>query len=143
MEEIECPFCKINEEKTRVLEESEHSLVILSNPRLMEGHTLVIPKRHIEKLSELEENELKDLMKMVIKFQDKILSKIAKGCDIRQNYRPFLKQDKLKVNHLHIHLHPREFLDELYGKCQLFEKDIFKDLEDEEKDRIFGLLTKL
>ncbi len=138
---MECPFCEINKEKTRIIGESEHSLAILSNPRLIEGHLLVIPKRHVENLSELQEIELKDLMEMVIKFQNKILSKISKGCDIRQNYRPFQEQDKLKVNHLHIHLQPRELFDELYEKCQIFEKEIFKELEEDEKSRVFELLS--
>ena len=67
---------------------------------------------------------------------------MTKGCDIKQNYRPFQKQTKLKVNHLHIHLQPRELFDNLYEKSQIFEKEIFSDLEDVEKERIFGILTK-
>jgi histidine triad (HIT) family protein len=141
-QKTECPFCKINKEKTRILEESEHSTVVLSNPRLMEGHCLVIPKRHIEKISELEETELNDLMNLVTKFQERILSNLSKGCDIRQNYRPFQKQDRLKVNHLHIHLQPRELFDELYERSQITEKEIFKDLTGSEIKRVSGLLDK-
>lgn len=94
----------------------------------MPGHLLVIPKRHVEKISELNEEERKELFDTVIEFQEKIISKIAKGCDINQHYRPFQTQDKLKVNHLHIHILPRESKDELYQKSQKFEKDIFKPL---------------
>lgn len=124
---MECPFCNINKEKTRIIKETDKVLVILSNPRLVEGHLLVIPKRHVEKLSELNDDEKKELFDTVIEFQENIL-KSASGCDIRQHYRPFQKQDNLKVNHLHIHLLPREFEDELYKKCQIYEKDIFEEL---------------
>lgn len=135
-----CPFCEISKEKARIVAEGEHSFVILSNPRLMDGHVLVIPKRHVEKLSELEDYELKELMSKVVEFQEKILAKISKGCDIRQNYRPFQKQDSLKVNHLHIHLQPRELFDELYAKCQVFETNIFKSLKDDEIKKILEIL---
>ena len=137
---MNCPFCEINKEKTRVIEEKENVLVILSNPRLMEGHLLVIPKRHVEKLSELNKEEKKELFDTVIKYQEKILSKIAKGCDVRQNYRPFQQEDGLKVNHLHIHLQPREFEDKLYQKCQIYEKGVFRVLDEEEISKIGDLL---
>ena len=139
---MECQFCKINKEKTIVVDEGEYTLVILSNPRLVEGHLLVIPKRHVEKLSELSKEERNELFGKIIEFQEKILSKFSKGCDIRQNYRPFQTQDNLKVSHLHFHLQPRELFDELYKKCQIFEKDIFDDLSDSEKERFFNLFNE-
>ena len=133
---MDCPFCNINSEKTRILKDKKFVRVIFSNPRLMPGHLLIVPKRHIEKLSELNKEEQKELFETIIEFQEKILSKVASGCDIRINYRPFQKQDNLKVNHLHVHLCPRELFDELYDKCQIFEKDIFKDLPPEELDKM-------
>jgi len=137
---MNCPFCNINKEKTRILKENSKTLVILSNPRLVEGHILIIPKKHVEKLSELSAEERKELFDTLIEFQEKVLKDIAKGCDIRQNYRPFQKQDKLKVNHLHIHLQPRKLFDELYEKCQIFEKNVFKELSKEEMKRFSKLL---
>lgn len=106
----------------------------------MEGHLLVISKRHIEKLSELSKDEKEELFNLVIEYQEKILNNIAKGCDIRQNCRLFQKQDNLKLDHLHIHLQPREFEDELYQKSQISEKNIFKPLTQEEIDKISKLL---
>jgi len=79
---------------------------------------------------------------MIIEFQEKILSKVASGCDIRQNYRPFQKQDSLKINHLHIHLQPRELFDELYKNSQVFEKDVFKDLQLEELDKMLKIFSE-
>lgn len=136
---MNCPFCNIDEERTRIIKEGEHVWVVLSNPRLVDGHLLVIPKRHIEKSSKLREEEKKELFETVLEFREKILLKFSSGCDIRQNCRPFLKQSNLKVDHLYFHLLPREFEDELYKKCQIFEKEIFRMLTEEEKEKFAKL----
>jgi diadenosine tetraphosphate (Ap4A) HIT family hydrolase len=135
-----CPFCTIDQEKNRIIKEKTHVLAILSNPRLMPGHILVIPKRHIEKLSELGEEEQKELFDTAIEFQEKILNKIAKGCDIAQHYRPFIRDNKFKVSHLHIHLQPRELKDKLYQKVQIHNAKVFKDLTDKEAKEIIEIL---
>ena len=135
---MDCPFCKINFEKTRILEEGKKSFVVFSNPRLMPGHILVIPKRHIGNISELIEDERNEIFNFLVKYEKKILEKISDGCDIRQNYRPFIKDGRLKVSHLHFHLQPRKFEDELFEKCQVYETTLFMNLETSEK-----LLTPL
>lgn len=138
---MDCRFCNINELKTRIIEERKYVIVVVSNPRLMLGHILVIPRRHVLKISELNEEERKELFDTVIEYQEKILDKIASGCDIKQNCRPFQKEDELKVDHLHIHLQPRELFDELYEKCQIFEKGVFKKLSKEELDKTIALFS--
>lgn len=138
---MDCPFCHIDKEKTKIIKEGEKVMVALSNPRLIEGHLLVIPKRHVEKISELNEEELKELFENIIEFQQKILSKISPGCDIRQNYQPFQKQNNLKINHSHFHLLPRKLEDEIYQKCQIFEKNLFKELTKKEAVKIVKLLN--
>jgi diadenosine tetraphosphate (Ap4A) HIT family hydrolase len=130
---MNCPFCNLDKERNRIVEEKKHVLVMLSNPRLVDGHLLVISKRHIEKPSEMTADERKELFETVLEYQEKILSKFASGCDIRQNCRPFQKQDNLKVDHIHFHLLPREFKDDLYQRCQKYETDIFRMLTEEEK----------
>jgi ATP adenylyltransferase len=107
----------------------------------MPGHLLVVPKRHVERISELKEDEKKELFEKLEEFQENTLSKLSKGCDIRQNYRPFQKQNNLKVHHLHIHLQPRELEDELYKKCQIFEKQVFSELTNEEKEKFSKLFN--
>lgn len=130
-----CPFCNIDSLKTRILNTSENTITILSNPALVNFHCLVIPKNHVEKLSDLNLDERNELFLEVVKLQSLLLKKFS-GCDIRQNYRPFLQQSKLKVNHLHFHLIPRINGDELYNKSQIFEKDIFRDLPNEELNKL-------
>ena len=135
-----CPFCDILKAKKGIIEEGKNVFVILSNPRLMAGHVLVIPKRHVENISELEEEERRELFYFTIKFQEKILKKIAPGCDIGQHYRPFITQNDLKIDHLHIHLQPRFLNDELYQKSQIYHRNIFKPLTEKEASEITKLL---
>ena len=68
---MDCPFCNINPEKTRILKDKKFVRVIFSNPCLMPGHLLIVPKRHVEKLSELNEEEQKELFETIIEFQEK------------------------------------------------------------------------
>lgn len=135
---MKCPFCTIDSEKTKneIIIEKEFVRVIFSNPRLMPGHLLVVPKRHVERLSELSEAEQKELFRTIIEFHEKILNNIASVCDIRQHYRPFQKQDGIKVNHLHFHLQPRELFDELYEEAQVFERNIFQSLTSKELEKL-------
>ena len=133
---VNCPFCNILKNKEReILDSRAHTFVILSNPRLMPGHLLIIPKRHVEKPSELTTEERFELFDTLIKYQEKILKNVSSGCDISQHCRPFLPQSRLKVDHVHFHLRPREFEDELYVKSHIHDKEIFKDLSEEEAEK--------
>lgn len=135
-----CPFCEIDSTRNRTLQETEHVRVIFSNPRLMKGHLLVIPKRHVEQPWDLEEIELQQIFSHIHDLQKRISSSLGTGCDIRQNYRPFMKQGRLKVDHLHFHLLPRTFQDELYEKSMKYETDIFSDLPADETASVIKLL---
>jgi ATP adenylyltransferase len=135
-----CPFCDLKKEKNWILRITENIAVILSNPRIMKSHLLVVPIRHVEKLSELSREESDELIAAIIEFQEKILVNIAPGCDIKQNYRPFIEDNDLKVGHLHIHLEPRFLNDELYEKCQIYQREIFQKLKDEEACSIMDLI---
>lgn len=136
---MECPFCKLDSSRTAIIKTTSHSKVILSNPRLVRGHLLVIPKEHVVKLGDLNAEEQMDLVYTCIQFQEKIITDFAPGCDIRQNYRPFQKQGAVKVDHLHIHLIPRKFKDEYYQQVQQNEKELFTWLSDEERKNIIDI----
>ena len=132
---MECPFCNLDMEKTRILDETQKTRTIISNPALVKLPLLVIPKKHVEKPSELDKQEREEIFNQIIKFQELLLKKFS-GCDIKQHFKPFLKQDDYKINHLHFHIIPREFEDEIYKKCQINEKQVFKFLNQEELEEI-------
>src|SRR3954462_8166696 len=102
--ETACPFCN---PKDRVLKENQHAQLILSNPRKVPGHTLVLPKRHIEEPWQLTADELTDIFKLIFFAEQRFYGKLGTGVDIRQNYRPYKKQDDLKKNHVLFHVVPR------------------------------------
>ena len=141
LNKMECPFCFVIKEISEPIYEGKEVYVMLSNPRVVPGHTLIIPRRHIEKPAELTSSERKELFDTVILFQEKIISKISSGCDVRENYRPFVPQSRLKIDHIHFHLIPRELNDDLYKSHYEFQIDFFHDLEDTEKESISKLLS--
>jgi diadenosine tetraphosphate (Ap4A) HIT family hydrolase len=140
---MNCPFCDIDEHRTKIIQTYKQTYVAFSNPRLTPGHLLVILKRHVEKLSEFTSDELDELWRTVIDFQERIIARLASGCDLRQNYHPFQKQSRLKVDHLHIHLIPREYKDEIYQITQMNEKNLFKNLNEPEVQKVLGALKTI
>lgn len=133
----DCPFCNLKE---RVLKQNKTAQTFLSNPRKVPGHFLVTPKRHVEKPWELTGKELKDIFEIIFFIEQKLIGKLGDGVDIRQNYRPFMKQSRLKKDHVHFHVYPRYLEDYLYKVSEKFETDLFTDLDDSEQSEFAKLL---
>ena len=134
----DCPFCGA---KDRIIKETPLAQVILSNPRKMPGHFLVMPKRHIEAPWELTEDELKDIFQMIFEIEQKTIGKLGNGFDVRQNYRPYVQQGQnYRVSHVHFHLYPRFEQDYLYKVAEQYEKDLFTELDPAEQDEIIEML---
>lgn len=137
MSVIDCPFCNPQE---RVLLENGQAQAMLSDPRKVPGHFLVMPKRHVEKPWELTEIELKNIFDLIYNIQQRVIGHLGDGCDIRQAYRPFSRQDALKVDHLTFHVIPRSENDYLYTVSEKFEADLFAELDDVEREAVAKLL---
>lgn len=91
----DCVFCNVLERKDskKLIYGTKNALTILSNPFLGRGYCLIISKRHVEMLSELNKEELDELMQFIGKNIINIIKKY-KGGGIRQNYRSFLNDNK-------------------------------------------------
>ena len=139
MTRIGCPFCNPLE---RVVKSNDSALLILSDPRKVPGHFLVCPKDHIEKPWDLKSNEIKDIFELIFFVEKKIIGKLGEGCDIRQNYRPYIKQNELKIDNIHFHVIPRSYQDYLYTKVEKYETDLFAELDDLERREVTKLLGK-
>jgi len=51
---MDCPFCHTpQQEKHRMLYEGKNTVAFLANPRMMTGHTLVVPKKHVKNYQSL------------------------------------------------------------------------------------------
>ncbi len=132
-----CPFCSQGE---YIVKENGLAYVLLSNPRKVAGHFLVIPKRHIEKPWEATPEEMAAIFELIFFVQKRLIEKICRGCYIRQNYMPFIKQNRVKIDHVHYHIIPRSPYDELYQKVEKRETELFTDLSESEREQMAKLL---
>ncbi len=137
MTKVGCPFCN---PLNRVVKSNSTAQAMLSDPRNVPGHFIVTSKEHIEKPWELKTKELNDIFELIFFIEQKIIGKLGDGCDVRQNYRPFVKQNALKIDHIHFHVIPRSYHDYLYQKVDKYEIDLFAELDDLERDEVTKLL---
>jgi len=124
-----CVFCNIPKEE--VILETKHCYVVPDKYPISKGHILVVPKNHYENITQIPDKELFDIIKTIKKMENKMVEKLkAKGIDLRQNYRPFVAESRLRKSHIHFHLIPRSFEDLVYkqqGKAkrgELSDKEI-------------------
>jgi len=113
----DCVFCNLVEGKTHraLIGENKHAIAVLDAYPIVEGHSLVIPKKHHEALWDIPKEELHAIFELVVEVEKKLLKNLpCGGVDLRQHYRPFVPESKLKKNHLHFHLIPRKTWDDLF-----------------------------
>ncbi|MBL8031207.1 MAG: HIT family protein [Candidatus Doudnabacteria bacterium] len=139
MTETNCPFCDSGD---RVLKENEHAKVVLSNPRKVPGHFLVLPKRHVDQPWDLTKDELGDIFDLIFFVEQKIIGKLGDGCDVRQNYRPFMQRGNLSVSHIHFHVIPRALEDYIYQVSEKYDTELFADLDPLEAREVAKLLQQ-
>lgn len=130
----DCPFCDAAE---RVLKQNDLAQLILSDPHKVPGHFLVMPKRHTDAPWELTPQELQAVFELIFDVEQKMLGKLGDGMDIRQNYRPW---NELGVKHVTFHVLPRSKDDYLYKVAEQYERDLYVDLDDMERDAVEDML---
>lgn len=98
-----CPFCSSLE--SRIFLENDLSIAILDGYPVSDGHSLIIPKRHVRSIFEVQENELLSLFNLVTDVKNKLSDQFTPaGFNIGINDNEAAGQT---INHLHIHLIPR------------------------------------
>ena len=137
-ESINCPFCTLGD---RVLKENGTAIAFLSNPRKVPGHFLVSPKRHVEKPWDITPEEREDIFEFIGFIEQRLIAAgLGDGCDVRQNYRPFMKQGRVKVDHVHYHVIPRSLEDYIYQISEKYDSELFADLDPAEAKEVAKLL---
>lgn len=102
-----CIFCKIvkKELSSYKVYEDENTLAFLDIYPVIEGHTLIIPKKHFENILDIEDEELNNVMKATKKVAELVKKKLnadainvlhASGVEAGQT-----------VFHIHFHVVPR------------------------------------
>jgi histidine triad (HIT) family protein len=103
---MDCIFCKIikGDIPSYKIYEDEHVLAFLDITQATKGHTLVIPKKHVRNIFELDEETASNIFRVIPKISTALkLSFNPIGLNIvNNNERPLQA-----VFHYHIHLIPR------------------------------------
>lgn len=111
-----CVFCKIvnGEIPSYKIYETDNVMAFLDISQNTKGHTLVIPKKHIESIFDLDEQTGRDLFEAVIITTNILKNKLGfKDVNLLNNNGSLAGQ---VVNHYHIHIIPRYGNDECYFK---------------------------
>jgi len=112
-----CIFCtdddRVNDEDRLILFVGQKTMIIMNKYPYINGHLLVAPRRHVDGLDKLTEEESLDLLIMVRKSID-ILKKIfkAEGFNIGLNLGKVAGAGV--EEHMHFHIVPRWFGDTNY-----------------------------
>lgn len=97
----DCIFCKIVDGEipsVKIWEDDKHLAVLDVNP-INPGHTLVLLKKHVDYIFDLEDREYQDLM-LVVKKIAKIIKKKLNPKRVGMAVEGFL------IPHVHVHLVP-------------------------------------
>ncbi len=122
-----CIFCKIvsQEIPAKIIAENDLALAFLDIKPVNPGHSLVIIKKHLATIEELNLTELSKVMELV-----KIIGQRVKDRLKVKGYNLILNNDKVagqEIKHLHFHLIPRLANDKLklwpQGEYQVGEAD--------------------
>ena len=99
----DCPFCRFDKHRIRL--ESEFAVAVHDGFPITEGHTLVIPTRHVVSLFELSEEEQTALWKFVAEVRAQLATDFrTDGFNIGLNDGISAGQT---VMHAHVHVIPR------------------------------------
>tara|TARA_Y100000310_G_scaffold138289_2_gene137260 strand:- start:57557 stop:57958 length:402 start_codon:yes stop_codon:yes gene_type:complete len=101
----DCIFCKIvkGEVPCKKIYEDEETLAFLDISPVAKGHTLVVPKKHVVTLVDIDEETLKKVI-VVVKKLTIAANKYSEGVTVGQNNNRASGQ---VVDHVHFHIIPR------------------------------------
>jgi diadenosine tetraphosphate (Ap4A) HIT family hydrolase len=98
----DCPFCKIDAE---IIAKNDSFFAIRDGFPVSDGHTLLIPHRHVTGFFELTEKEQHDLLKLLNQLKVELDNEFSPdGFNIGINNGKAAGQT---IMHLHVHLIPR------------------------------------
>ena len=102
-----CIFCDILDGKRdgHVVYEDEEYIAFLDKYPIDDGHTLVIPKKHYERITDMDSNDVGEIFSIVPKIAKAVLS--GAGADAFSLAQNNGKAAKQIIPHVHIHIIPR------------------------------------
>jgi diadenosine tetraphosphate (Ap4A) HIT family hydrolase len=101
----------INEDPSRVVWESEHWIAILDKYPLVEGHVLILPKKEVSHITELDDAQLDSMGSAINSVSSKLSRTFGPGILVSIKCG---KGSARTISHLHIHVIPRKKGDRLW-----------------------------
>ena len=120
----DCIFCKIiaGDIPSKKVYEDDKVLVIMDIDPKADGHTLVIPKKHVTDFTEMSDEDVLMVNGIAKKVGLKIVDRLkARGITFAVNYG-----DSQAVKHYHLHLLPNYTIEEMSGRTVEEIYDIIK-----------------
>ena len=108
-----CLFCRIvsGEVPAVIVYEDENSLAFLDHRPLFHGHTLLVPRKHVETLSDLPAS----LVGPFFKAAQLLARAVEPALDAQGTFVAMNNRVSQSVPHLHVHVVPRRRKDGLKG----------------------------
>lgn len=101
---MDCIFCKIinGNIPSKKVYEDENILAFMDVSPICDGHTLIVPKKHVETILDVDTETLTNMFETAKKIAPMVMNKLnEKGFSLTINYG-----DKQSVKHLHMHIMP-------------------------------------
>jgi histidine triad (HIT) family protein len=108
-----CAFCEIvrGNLAASIVWEDELVLAVVDLRQFHAGHTLVMPRRHLQDVRELDDKTGAALMSLVTRVTRAVAATFPnQGLSLWHSIGPAADQE---VPHLHVHVHPRQIGDQL------------------------------
>ncbi|MBM4070792.1 MAG: HIT family protein [Planctomycetes bacterium] len=107
MEPHDCPFCRL--EQPRILLENDFAVAVPDGFPIADGHTLVVPKRHVTSVFDLTDEEQAAVWNLVAQVRTKLMAELTPdGFNVGLNDGAAAGQT---VMHAHVHVIPRRLGD--------------------------------
>ena len=108
MSDMDCVFCKIakGEIKSEIIGECDNFIAIRDINPVIEGHTLVIPKKHFVTLLDIPDKLGSEMLGFIKKTAGELMeAKLGDGFNLVMNNLEVAGQE---VMHAHVHVVPRK-----------------------------------
>ena len=127
---MKCIFCDMDHSKIEntIIEEKDYFYILPTLGSLVDGYILIVTKRHINSMSELNENELIEYKNIIDKYQN-LFKKIYNKTPIVFEHGTPNQNSEMKANsvtHAHTHIVNINFSNE----NEILEKYNFKKIND-------------
>jgi len=105
-----CHYCNDKDIQSRIIFKNSFIVAFPTNIPITPGHTLICPLRHVAKIDQLTNEELKAIKDFIIRLKNGLIKSLnTEGFNIALNEGLSAGQS---INHLHIHVVPRKIGDQ-------------------------------